>query len=211
LNEVEIYDEEGDIKRRVESFFENNRRLTRHYYYDKGKIDYYETLSNIDRHGEYKDFYDNGNIKSVCEYKDDRNGGMKHGFYKEYYPTGRLKVEGSYRDNIKDGRWVEYYKNGVVKSDGYHVKEKRFNQYGEKYVHIRKGGSKDGIWKYYDENKTLIKQETWSHGFKHGYYFERNDDGTKSHLIFIHNKCIGQDNYINRLRFKLSNNQVVRF
>lgn len=204
LNEIETYDKQGMIREKVESFHENHKRLTKHHHYNEGKIEYYETLSIVNRHGEYKEFYENGNIKRVCEYKYVviGSGGGKHGFYKEYYKDGSIKVEGSYRDDVKDGRWVTYHKSGEVESDGYHIKEKSYNEYGEQYANIRKGGSKNGTWKYFDDNGQLIKQESWHRGYKHGYHYEKLKDGTEDHSIYKYNSRIGQNSALNRLILK---------
>lgn len=122
FNQVEFYSVNLELTKKIRTIkeetdtpFKYKEHLTRHYYYKNQSLQYYETFSNTDRHGEYKSFYENGVVKLVCEYKNHPSSiGGKHGFCKEYYETGLLKSEGSYRDGVKDGRWVEYHNNGKI-------------------------------------------------------------------------------------------------
>lgn len=208
-DKVEIFDKEGNLKEKVEKIHEENvppteqewKHHKRHYYYTNNRLEFYETSDlSDDRNGESKKFYENGNVKSVCEFKNN----YEHGFYKEFFENNRLKTEGSFRNGVRDGRWVEYHENGKIKSDGYHIKEIRKNEYGELII-LSKGGMIDGVWKYYDKNGTLIKVESWLRGRKHGYHYKKLDDGTEKHSIYKYDMYIGKDNFFNRFRLKISN------
>lgn len=41
----------------------------------------------------------------------------KHGPFKEYYDNGQLKKEGYYRSNRKTGIWKEYHNNGILSAE----------------------------------------------------------------------------------------------
>ena len=60
-----------------------------------------------------------------------------------YYPTGEIRYVQSY-DIFGDltGEWINYYKNGKIKQKGYYS-----------------NGQVNGIWKYYNEDGTLQREE----------------------------------------------------
>ena len=84
--------------------------------------------------GEYKEFYDNGEIKSTANYVDgvleglslvyDREGNLsyeipyiknkKNGTVKRYYPTGELMGEIKYEHGLKHGMLDAYNKDGTL-------------------------------------------------------------------------------------------------
>ena len=72
-----------------------------------------------------------------------------------FYPGSlKIKLVGEYTDGDKSGIWTEYYENGNIKSNG---------SYSILY-NENKDELKNGIWKYYDIDKKMIKQEHWSNG-----------------------------------------------
>jgi antitoxin component YwqK of YwqJK toxin-antitoxin module len=67
--------------------------------------------------GIWKDYYDNGQLKSIGEHNGD--GGFdvsKTGEWKEYYDNGQLLSVGNYTDETgkKIGLWKGYFENGDV-------------------------------------------------------------------------------------------------
>ena len=60
-----------------------------------------------------KEYFENGQLKSVYHYRND----MKHGEAIVYYPTGALKGETTFDNDELEGRVVSYYENGKVKSE----------------------------------------------------------------------------------------------
>jgi hypothetical protein len=72
-------------------------------------------ISDLDAR-EYKEYYDNGNLKLVVELKD----GLKHGTMKYYYENGELKIRGQYDDDEPVGKWKYYNEEGnLIKTDKY--------------------------------------------------------------------------------------------
>lgn len=57
-----------------------------------------------------KEFYENGNIQSETEYKDD----VLYGKRIERYENGNLKMTSEW-NRFLDGEKIEYHKNGKVK------------------------------------------------------------------------------------------------
>lgn len=59
--------------------------------------------------------------------------------YRETYPDGTIKVEFELKNGFRHGSYTEYYENGKVKIKGQYVDDQ-----------------KDGVWRIYDENETLL-------------------------------------------------------
>ncbi len=55
-----------------------------------------------------KNYYENGKLLSVCEYK----GSRQHGLYTSYYQTGQIKEQGEYVANLKHKEWKEFDDQG---------------------------------------------------------------------------------------------------
>ena len=99
---------------------------------DSTKTEYeYFTLGE-QKHGLYRWYYDNKQIRAIGYFKYNktdslftsyfRNGhkksevmfkeGIMHGSYKTYFPTGKPEVRGQYENNLKNGRWVYLTEKG---------------------------------------------------------------------------------------------------
>lgn len=91
-------------------------------FYSKGKLN-----------GEQKTYYDNGKLKSIVKYVNDRvngiisydiNGKILHqsnfengnGTWKFFWSNGKLSEEGKYTAGRKDGIWKRYSQNGNLES-----------------------------------------------------------------------------------------------
>ena len=88
--------------------------------YSKGKLN-----------GPQKTYYENGKLKSIVYYKNDRVDGIV-----EYDKSGKLLHKSIFENG--SGDWKLYWSNGKVSEEG-------------KYV----SGRKDGIWKRYREDGSL--------------------------------------------------------
>ncbi len=74
-----------------------------------------DTIQNLERFyleklqgNIYKEWYDNGQLRSESEMKN----GIKNGKHKSYYPDGSLQAYGKFKDNKKNGTWRYYDENG---------------------------------------------------------------------------------------------------
>ena len=56
----------------------------------------------------YREFYQEGYLKSECEIRD----GRRHGKYHEYYENGTLKIRGKYSKDRQKGTWLYYSEDG---------------------------------------------------------------------------------------------------
>lgn len=80
-------------------------------FYDDGSMEYvggYDSDGN--RHGEWKYYYQNGNLWSLGNYLN----GIKTGKKEVYWPTGQLRYEGFFADDQKSGHWVFYDMDGSI-------------------------------------------------------------------------------------------------
>lgn len=81
-------------------------------YYSDGNIKSVIKLNrNNNYDGQAKFYYDNGGIKMIVNYD---NGYVKD--CKVFYPNGQLKWESPYVNNMKQGDYNEYYPNGAIKA-----------------------------------------------------------------------------------------------
>lgn len=142
---------------------------TRILYYPNGNTEIIETylMDNFD--GEYKSYYESGNISSKGLYKNnymvepwqyyyDLPGekikeiinyeeNIENGPYKEFYENGNVMAEGVYKDELDNGPFKSYYENGELEMEGTYL-----------------NGRKNGIFKMYDEDGNFIEEKTYENG-----------------------------------------------
>lgn len=94
---------------------------------------------NDEKTGEWKEYYQYPEIKSIKNYKHN----LLNGFFEEYFNNGQVKATGEYKDDIRQGVWAEYYKNGNMKSRGEYFTDVLFIKYDgkEKVVFKNKSGT----------------------------------------------------------------------
>jgi antitoxin component YwqK of YwqJK toxin-antitoxin module len=106
-------------------------------YYDNGVIKKEYYLKNDKFQGEYKEFYENGNLKVKHNYSD---GILIDTSY--YYGTDKLKKTIKVWSKIDTVQVLNFQTNGNIESEGFKLKDK----------------IKIGKWKYYDKEKNLAKE-----------------------------------------------------
>ena len=101
---------------------------------------------------EQKEYYDDGQLKSVGNIVN----GVKEGLWKEYYEYGPIKSYGNFSNGEKNGEWKEYHENGQLKSIGNFTEDKLNGEYKMYYNNeeLKFSGymindKKTGEWKYY--------------------------------------------------------------
>lgn len=78
-------------------------------YYENGQMEYTGTFDpDGRRHGDWKYWYDNGNLWSEGTFEHGDRAGNK----KVYWPSGLLRYEGQYKDNREAGVWKFYNQEG---------------------------------------------------------------------------------------------------
>ena len=139
-------------------------------YLNTGEISSIGTYKDYLKDGKWVTYYPNGNVEWILFYLNDRinpnklcsnwyESGYKRtegflvdfenkiiwdGKYIEYYENGIIYLQGNYSNGKKDGDWIEYYQNRVVKNQGEFSDNKEI-----------------GKWTYYNEDGELIKTKIY--------------------------------------------------
>ncbi|MCB9231812.1 MAG: hypothetical protein H6581_09120 [Bacteroidia bacterium] len=95
------------------------------------------------KHGTYKWFFDNGNVKALTTYAD----GNKNGKFITYNRWGTKRAEGTFKNNQLIGEFRNYFPGG-----------------GLDYVGSYENGYRHGSWKYYHESGALKKVVEYNMG-----------------------------------------------
>lgn len=73
--------------------------------------------------------------------------GSKNGKWIEYYPDKKVKSQGNYKNDLKDGLWSFYFDNGKIQQQGNYS-----------------NGRMTGNWKWYFKSGMLLLDENYSYG-----------------------------------------------
>jgi uncharacterized protein len=128
-------------------------------YYRSGKQKYEITMINGKYEGPFIQYYNNGHIMEKSTFKDNNRSGKYESYYN--FPEKALKSEATYEKGIAVGEYKSYYRNGKVDETGMY----------------KKNGDKDGVWKEYYSNGTLLSEESFSDGKWDGSSKYYNEDG----------------------------------
>jgi len=94
--------------------------------------------------GNYKTYYQNGQVKSDENYKN----GIKVGICKYYYENGKLQFEEKFNDSGEpDGMFNSYLNNGQLESS-----------------YTYRNGERHGLFKEYNENGSLREEGKYEYG-----------------------------------------------
>lgn len=121
----------GDIIEYTETYSNGILNGPKTWFSNDGKVVLEENYENNKIEGEQKAYYENGNIKSIVDYKNGRivkvealakDGTVLHqsdlskgtGLWKYFWENGNVLEEGNYKNWKKDGKWVKYRENGDV-------------------------------------------------------------------------------------------------
>ena len=94
-------------------------------------------------------------------------------------------VRRSYKDGVKNGEWIEFDANGLVKNKRT-FKDGKENRPGELYdengqlktKYNYKDGKPHGLWETYYENGQLESKGNWKDGEVHGLWETFKEDGS---------------------------------
>ncbi|HLG03510.1 MAG TPA: hypothetical protein VI731_07930 [Bacteroidia bacterium] len=104
-------------------------------FYPDGRLKTVVTLDEAGKkNGIQEDFWPNGKIKGVYEWKH----GVAHGVYREFYENGQKSIEARFDNGNQSDVLYEYYKNGKIKSESQYLK-----------------GKNNGYFRSYDESGNL--------------------------------------------------------
>ncbi len=111
-------------------------------YYDR-TLTATESYQKGMRQGRMTNFYSNGNVSEVLNWKNDK----KHGVWEQYFPGGKLKMMGYYTDDKLEDDFLVNYDNGNPYLKGYYVNDKR-----------------QGKWTFFKEDGTVEAEMEYING-----------------------------------------------
>jgi len=192
---VNIYTNNGSLI--SEYYMVNGKKEGELKEYKKNKLNLSINYINGIKHGLYKEYYDNGNIRIECNYSDEQ----KHGLYKKYYDNGNIRIECNYIDDKKNSEYKEYYDNGQIKEICNYIDDKKNGEYkeyydnGQLYIDCNySDNKKDGLYKEYDSQTTV----------SYSYY-------KKNKQILELNIDTDDDNYIDNIKNALNSINSIEF
>ena len=103
----------------------------------ENKIIEYDIVDGL-KHGEFRLYYESGNIEIKGQIDKNRNIGK----WQYFYESGQMESEGLFVNNLPEGEWKWYYRSGNIREQG-----------------SLQGGKRVGLWKQFDENGNVIKEE----------------------------------------------------
>lgn len=119
-------------------------------YYDKDQAPYT---------GEYREFYDNGQIRQEMNLMSGRIDGK----VSIWYRTGFLKETRMFSAGLRNGLWISYNEKGVKTGEASYKEDQ-----------------KDGPWRIWDENGTLRYEMLYRKGLKSGVWIMYDANGNKT-------------------------------
>ena len=112
--------------------------------------------------------YPDGSPKRECVYKG-KDASRELIRETTWYPKKKIQMIGEYKKNKRDGKWIYYYNNGNIWSEGF-FKDGKSD--GKRITHYENGkifyegyyqeDRRVGIWKFYDEKGNLVKSVDYS-------------------------------------------------
>jgi uncharacterized protein len=142
LKEIQAFDSYGKIQFRYRS--SENDTIVINYDINRNKIS--EGIFKDDNKvGEWKNYYNSGQVSSTQFYKENNLEGNCISFYTDgsiyekrfyvndklngpftrFYDNGALQTEGNFKDDEKWGNWFEYYNDGTLKTITYFIKNSK--------------------------------------------------------------------------------------
>ena len=116
------WDEEKTILKSEISYLDGHMNGEYKMWYDNGQLSDHRFYLDDSLHGEWKCWYDNGQISEQCFFMD----GKLHGEYKEWYCNGQISENVFYTNSNIHGEYKKWYSNGELSEhifyvDGYYA------------------------------------------------------------------------------------------
>jgi len=103
----------------------------------ENKIIEYDIVDGL-KHGDFRLYYESGNIEIIGQIDKNRNIGK----WQYFYESGQMESEGNFVDDLPEGEWKWYYRSGDLRE------QRSFE-----------GGKRIGLWKQLNEGGNVIKEE----------------------------------------------------
>jgi uncharacterized protein len=147
----------NDVPEGIRRDYGPDGKIIKGYLYKKGKL-IGEGITDEKgfRQGPWKEFFEDGKLKSEGKYKD----GRRISSWKFYYQNGRTEEEGTFNNSGKEeGSWTWWYDNGEKR------KEAAFTN-----------GKEDGLMVEYDETGHILQKGEYVNGEEQGKWIYQMGD-----------------------------------
>lgn len=124
-------------------------------FFEDGQI---KTLSNYQHgkiHGEHTEFFENGGIATAGSFHE----GEKTGDWKEFYPDGQISKSYSYKLGLLDGLVESYYPDGKIK-----------------WFFMNKGGELNGDYAHFNPDGSFLEKGSYRSGALDGEFIQYYPD-----------------------------------
>ncbi|MEX2369457.1 MAG: hypothetical protein WD578_00520 [Bacteroidales bacterium] len=176
----------------IHRYFDTNGTVINSHIYNERGIKVSEGIVDEQgrKRGEWKDFYESGELRASGNYSNNRQQGP----WSYYFRNGTIEQRGNYLTGRFDGNWMWYYENGELwreesffngREDGYSMEYARNGNVIAEGNYI--SGEKDGKWIYKGEDHK--EEGEYIMGLREGKWTYYYADGTKK---FEGNYVLGQ-------------------
>lgn len=151
-----------------QTYYSQDGKLAREFYYNQGIFYgtvYYDTLGNVrdtvwleNGTGEFKDYFADGNIRFIGNYKN----GEADGKFTWYHPNGKVSSTGEYVNGNKNGEWKSFFPDGKTS-----------------YIYHYNFGNLEGEYISYFSDGTIEYKATYKDDELEGKYFKYFWNGKK--------------------------------
>jgi antitoxin component YwqK of YwqJK toxin-antitoxin module len=111
-------------------------------FYETGELAEQGNYEDGKREGEWRWYFENGQIKARCIYESDE------GVFTQFFPNGQKQLQGHIVGTDREGLWTEWYPSGNKRMQG------EFRT-----------GKQHGKWSYWDDQTgQLLRTMLWDNG-----------------------------------------------
>lgn len=147
-------------------------------WYQNGELEEKGKYRHGMKSGTWFFYYQNGNVKSSGKYNKD----IQKGTWKFFYPTKQLKAEGEIVDGQRDGRWQEWLEDGTenpLLSGDYQFHRATYPSGKPRAEGLLLDNMQQSRWDYWWEDGTVQVECEYLRGMMHGEWKFWHQDGTQ--------------------------------
>jgi len=137
------------------------------FFYENGNLRMIVNFKDGKTHGEWKYFHENGNLRSVGNYIDDK----QQGEWKYFHENKNLETVENYKDDKLQGEWKSFYENGNLERVGNYIDDKLHGEWKFFYENgnLKAVGNliddkRHGEWKFFYKNGNLDAVQNFKDG-----------------------------------------------
>ena len=159
------YNENGELT----TYEETRNNINRQYYLEKGRLEKFSMVNQVNEVENHKSYHENGKLKSEYLYSDEQKD------IKRYDENGKLEELSTFLRGKKDGLYIKNTKTvvyeGVYVNNKYTGIIKKYNENGKPKETLNyKNGKGHGLYSNYFENGQLEYEANYKNGALNGSY-----------------------------------------